>query len=110
SFRVRNGTGRFPPRYGRRNSMEICTLSRTPAPLVVAGRGWVWWCRYLGNRTVDAHTGVSCVVFVCVFYVFGVLVPVSFMSRWSSLPHPAYQPSVLAGSLSEHVVSQEISS
>ena len=32
--------------------------------------------------------------------VVGLLVLVSFMRPWSALPHPAYQPSRLAGSLS----------
>jgi len=35
-----------------------------------------------------------------VWQVIGLLVPVSFMRLWSALPHPAYQPSSLAGSLS----------
>ncbi len=34
SFRVRDGSGRFPPRYGRRNSMEI---SNPGAPRVDTG-------------------------------------------------------------------------
>src|SRR5699024_10443678 len=39
-----------------RLAMAAVTLwryARSPGPrllLVAAGRGWVWWCRYLGNR------------------------------------------------------------
>src|SRR5699024_10694856 len=63
SFRVRDGTGRFPPRYDRRNSMEMCTPGPPCAPLVVWGVGVVV-CRYLKNRTVDALAGF-CFLFPC---------------------------------------------
>ena len=42
---------------------------------------------------------------VFVVEVVGLLVRVSFTSLWSSLPHPAYQPSGLAGGLSPHKVA-----
>ena len=82
SFRVRNGAGRFP------FAMTAETL---------------WRCQsdsrpYLGNRTVDAKHFIK----PCMGgEVVGLLVPVSFTGRWSPLPHPAYLPSGLAGSLSD---------
>ena len=90
SFRVRNGTGRFP------FAMTAVTLSscqRAPP-----GCCWVGVCRwFLGNRTVDAKQ------YEWVSQVVGLLVPVSCEGRWSPLPHPAYQPRGLAGCLSGRV-------
>lgn len=50
SFRVRNGAGRFPPRYGRRNSMELATLTFPtrgvrPGLGCVGGSGTAQWTR-----------------------------------------------------------------
>ena len=66
SFRVRDGSGRFPPRYGRRNSMEIST----PGPpffvvspggvvgVVVAGiSGTAQWTRNSSDFGAPHPTG-----------------------------------------------------
>src|SRR5690625_7194621 len=74
SFRVRNGTGRFPPRYCRRNSMK---LSRgLPAPLCLG----VWVVG--GFRTVQ-WTLALCDL-CCCGEVVGQLVPVSSTSCLAS--------------------------
>src|SRR5665811_2471791 len=46
----------------------------------------------------EPHSGRVAQQVLC--QVIGLLVPVSFMCLWSTLPRPAYQPSVLAGGLS----------
>ena len=132
SFRVRDGTGRFP------HAMTTVTRSPNPAgaglggllgvvdqqysivqarpgrgsgPVCVGPAGArVSCCLVLvsvaaspgGFVVWEPHSEREhCLVFksVCVFQVVGLLVPVSFTSLWSSLPHPAYQPSGLAGGL-----------
>ena len=74
SFRVRNGTGRFPPRYGRRNS---CELVNTPHP------GNFLSCESQSRGVVlvvrEPHSGrvaFSLTSFRC-GEVIGLLVPVS---------------------------------
>ncbi len=56
-------------------------LSRCAGPGEGVALRWGWWGWW-------------------VWQVIGLLVPVSFMRLWSARPHPAYQPSRLAGSLS----------
>src|SRR5829696_2939627 len=93
SFRVRNGTGRFPL------AMTAVTLSSYPAghPRRPRRRG-------LGGGwpvSREPHSGrVASSQGVCGGEVVGLLVPVSSTGRWSPLPRPAYLPSGLAGSLS----------
>ena len=90
SFRVRNGTGRFP------NAMTAVTMSSYQgAPTRPVGGGG--WCPFLGNRIVDANSIAKQCLGVC--EVVGLLVPVSSDSLSSCLPHPAYLPSGLAGCL-----------
>src|SRR5699024_7660634 len=83
SFRVRNGTGRFPPRYGRRNSMEICTLFPGPTPFfarVGAGggcggagiSGTVQWTRTHGDSHESPYSGRARMV-IRVWCIVGVL-------------------------------------
>lgn len=85
SFRVRNGTGRFP------FAMTAVTLSNCQhgTPRVfgvrVRGSGTAQWTR---SKSMSGE-------------VVGLLVPVSCEGLWSPLPHPAYLPGGLAGSLSE---------
>ena len=84
SFRVRNGTGRFP------FAMTAVTLSNmsSTGPLVkgrARGSGTAQWTR--SNKK-------------CCGEVVGLLVPVSCEGLASPLPHPAYLPGGLAGSLS----------
>ncbi len=83
SFRVRNGTGRFPL------AMTAVTLWRCSGPPVT------WGCARISGTAQWTRSNM----FVC-YQVVGLLVPVSFSSRWSCLTHPAYLPSGLAGSLS----------
>ena len=81
SFRVRNGAGRFP------FAMTAVTL---------------WRCTSIGVPTAsrEPHSGrKQAEIFGC-SQVIGLLVPVSFTCLSFTLPHPAYQPSSLAGSLS----------
>ena len=86
SFRVRNGTGRFPL------AMTAVTLWRYVGGTPVWFGGWV--ARFSGTaqwtRTRIEWCGE----------VVGLLVPVSCKGLESPLPHPAYLPSGLAGSLS----------
>jgi hypothetical protein len=76
SFRVRNETGRFPV------AMAAVTL---------------WRSQSFPTVPREPHSGREQSV---LWQVVGLLVPVSYMRLWSALPHPAYQPSSLAGSLS----------
>src|SRR3712207_3086672 len=92
SFRVRNGTGRFPL------AMTAVTLSSCPGQAPAPPR--------TGGGAVpgspvsrEPHSGRVATLFLG-GEVVGLLVPVSFTGRWSPLPHPAYLPSGLAGSLS----------
>src|SRR3712207_1259636 len=85
SFRVRNGTGRFPL------AVTAVTLWRYQAAHPTRGGGW--WARFSGTaQWTQAQE-------VCGGEVVGLLVPVSSTGRWSPLPRPAYLPSGLAGSL-----------
>ena len=89
SFRVRNGTGRFPL------AMTAVTLWRCPGhePAV---KNWFVGARLSGTaQWTRTRKCLGC------GEVIGLLVPVSFTGRWSPLPHPAYLPSGLAGSLSD---------
>ena len=90
SFRVRNGAGRFPI------AMIAVTLLRCQPTTI---RSMVWSGRIPGTAQWT-QTRISC---LRCNQVVGILVPVSFTSRQSSLPHPAYQPSSLAGSLPRQV-------
>ena len=70
SFRVRDGTGRFPLRYGRRNSMEICVAPdhthRAPGwgVVCVVGvariSGTAQWTRSMCGQVLGLLVPVSC--------------------------------------------------
>lgn len=79
SFRVRNGAGRFP------FAMTAVTL---------------WRCQSVPDRISGTAQWTQAQQKLMMCQVIGLLVPVSFMCLWSTLPRPAYQPSVLAGGLS----------
>ena len=94
SFRVRNGAGRFP------FAMTAVTLGRSQTSC--SGNGLqpiavsivLWFCFPTVSR--EPHSGREHLL----YQVIGLLVPVSFTVISPVLPHPAYQPSGLAGSLS----------
>ena len=98
SFRVRNGTGRFP------HAMTTVTLSRTgnphihtPTDKTSSGGGWG-----LVPVTREPHSGRVAQSNFGITHdvgdeVIGRLVPVSSTGLQSLLPHPAYQPSGLLG-------------
>ena len=116
SFRVRDGTGRFPhavaavtlaPRtrvagwgsvWSRCCVRELCSVVLV---VLLVSLGFVVWGPY-GGRVAWLVLPVPCrarcgAVGVWCVEVVGLLVPVGFASRWSSLPRPAYQPSGLLG-------------
>ena len=79
SFRVRDGSGRFPF-------------------AVAAATSVVLWCRVGCLRAVEWMLGRVSFVVVCgVGCVVGLLVPVGFAPRWSAFPRLAYRPGVLPG-------------
>ena len=92
------GPGVSPPLWPPKLCRTVNTAITFPA---LSGGGW--WCWWFGNRTVDASRALISVYDPTrggVWQVIGLLVPVSSTSLSSSRPHPAYQPSRLAGSLS----------
>jgi hypothetical protein len=106
SFRVRNVTGRFPL------AMAAETLLMYQSEQANQHAVRTQWCclRVLDRTSRTTQWTRSIFVFKqrkC-YQIIGLLVPVSSESLSSSLPHPAYQPSSLAGSLSPE--GMEISS
>src|SRR4051794_18819044 len=75
SFRVRNGTGRFPDAMTAETLWRCNQLNAPTPPAAAGGRGR----SYLGNRTVDAEHATKD---VC--QVIGLLVPVSSMHYCTS--------------------------
>ena len=108
SFRVRYGTGRFP------HAMTAVTITKHTNHLVnvfsVLKR--LVFCFVVvellsRNRIVNANSINNFVItdyIYCVLKVIGLLVQVSYTSLQSLLPHPAYQPSGLAGGLTHSKV------
>ena len=106
SFRVRYGTGRFP------HAMTAVTITKHTnqsswSCFPVSCKSHVFFgLRLLSrNRIVNANSIMIMPVkycIYCVLKVIGLLVQVSYTSLQSLLPHPAYQPSGLAGGLSHH--------
>jgi hypothetical protein len=75
----------------------------TGPPVARAVAGGVGGVRFVSREPHSGRETVSATATgggVGVWQVVGLLVLVSFMRPWSALPHPAYQPSRLAGSLS----------
>src|SRR3954467_14204586 len=81
SFRVRNGTGRFPLAMTA-VTLWRCTGQHTPDRMVGVVPGPVSREPHSGRVAHNSWCGE----------VVGLLVPVSFTGRWSPLPHPAYLP------------------
>ena len=77
---------------------ELCSVVLV---VLLVSLGFVVWGPY-GGRVAWLVLPVPCrarcgAVGVWCVEVVGLLVPVGFASRWSSLPRPAYQPSGLLG-------------
>ena len=112
SFRVRDGTGRFPHAITTANlppphtavRVETCSRTYHPPPpdhpegdSVVVGRCCSKTVQWTRNTLLFTPPKKGAARHVVCVKIIGLLVLVSSTSRQSSLPHPAYQPSSLLG-------------
>ena len=111
SFRVRDGTGRFPHAITTANlppphTHRGCAWKPVHEPTThhhqpTKWTGWLWDGvvpkPYSGRETRSFTPQKGAARHVVCVKIIGLLVLVSSTSRQSSLPHPAYQPSSLLG-------------